>query len=127
MSSPLKVLRKIMGDRQGTETRGIPCADQLFRSIFRSMPERPQGPPKMNAQEITSLVEQYFDSPKEHKKEAAKLVDSLVKAIETANYQYFVLDKPTVSDYDFDLLVKALENLEAAFPEFRRKDSPTYR
>lgn len=43
------------------------------------------------------------------------------------NYNYYVLDKPTISDYDFDLKLKELEKLEAENPEFSDSNSPTKR
>ncbi|MBK5208425.1 MAG: NAD-dependent DNA ligase LigA [Flavobacteriaceae bacterium] len=43
------------------------------------------------------------------------------------NYNYYVLDKPTISDYDFDLKLKELEKLEAEYPEFSDSNSPTKR
>ncbi|MFA5297042.1 MAG: NAD-dependent DNA ligase LigA [Lutibacter sp.] len=43
------------------------------------------------------------------------------------NYNYYVLDKPTISDYDFDLKLKELEKLESEYPEFSDLNSPTKR
>jgi DNA ligase (NAD+) len=40
-------------------------------------------------------------------------------------FSYYVLDKPTISDLDFDKLLKELELLEANFPHLRESDSPT--
>ena len=34
------------------------------------------------------------------------------------NHQYFVLDNPSVSDYEYDMLLKELKELEEAHPEF---------
>ena len=41
------------------------------------------------------------------------------------NYEYHVLDKPTISDYEYDRLFNELLNLETSYPEFYDKNSPT--
>ncbi|MEO8772944.1 MAG: NAD-dependent DNA ligase LigA, partial [Gelidibacter sp.] len=43
------------------------------------------------------------------------------------NYNYYVLDQPSVSDYDFDLKLKELQVLEDQYPEFADEHSPTRR
>ena len=43
------------------------------------------------------------------------------------NYNYYVLDNATISDYEFDMKLKALQDLEAAHPEFYDANSPTLR
>lgn len=43
------------------------------------------------------------------------------------NYNYYVLDNPTISDYDFDIKLKELQALEEAHPEFYDPNSPTLR
>lgn len=43
------------------------------------------------------------------------------------NYNYYVLDNPSVSDYEFDMKLKALQKLEAEHPEFYDANSPTLR
>jgi len=47
--------------------------------------------------------------------------------LHTHNYNYYVLDNPTISDYEFDLKLKELENLEVEYPEFFDPNSPTQR
>ena len=44
-----------------------------------------------------------------------------------ANYQYYVLDHPTMSDFDFDRALRRLTELESAHPELLTPDSPTQR
>ncbi|MGE5631758.1 MAG: NAD-dependent DNA ligase LigA [Caulobacteraceae bacterium] len=56
-----------------------------------------------------------------------KRVDELTKLINKYNYSYYVLDKPEVSDYEFDLLMRELIELETTFPGLKRADSPTQR
>ncbi|UII75585.1 NAD-dependent DNA ligase LigA [Flagellimonas sp. HMM57] len=43
------------------------------------------------------------------------------------NYNYYVLDEPTISDYEFDVKLKSLQELEQAHPEFYDATSPTLR
>ncbi|GAL88606.1 NAD-dependent DNA ligase LigA [Jejuia pallidilutea] len=43
------------------------------------------------------------------------------------NYNYYVLDNPTISDFDFDIKLKELQALEEAHPEFYDANSPTQR
>ncbi len=43
------------------------------------------------------------------------------------NHNYYILDKPTISDYEFDILLKELQALEDAHPEFFDANSPTQR
>lgn len=44
-----------------------------------------------------------------------------------ANRRYYVDNAPTLSDYEFDMLMKELEDLEKEYPELRTPDSPTQR
>ena len=44
-----------------------------------------------------------------------------------ANYRYYVLDDPTMADYEYDKLLRELETLESAHPELVTPDSPTQR
>lgn len=43
------------------------------------------------------------------------------------NYNYYVLDQPTITDFEFDQLLKELNDLETAHPEFFDENSPTQR
>ncbi|HYE83721.1 MAG TPA: NAD-dependent DNA ligase LigA [Clostridia bacterium] len=56
-----------------------------------------------------------------------KKVDELIKLINKHSYNYYVLDKPEISDYEFDMLMKELIELENTFPALKRADSPTQR
>src|SRR5205807_7826428 len=51
----------------------------------------------------------------------------LRRLIERANYAYYVLDKPEMSDAEYDRLFRELQELEATHPELRTPDSPTHR
>ena len=52
---------------------------------------------------------------------------SLRKKLHNHNYRYYVLDDPLISDYDFDTMLKELNDLEKSNPEFFDKNSPTQR
>ena len=54
-----------------------------------------------------------------------KRIDELIKLLKLYNYQYYVLDNPTIQDEEYDSLIRELETLELAHPEAVRKDSPT--
>lgn len=54
-------------------------------------------------------------------------IDILSKEIEQHNYNYYVLDKPTISDYEFDQLLEKLIALEKEHPEFLSSNSPSQR
>lgn len=54
-------------------------------------------------------------------------IQSLRQELEQANYEYYVLDNPSMSDYDFDHKLRRLEDLEARHPELVTPDSPTQR
>ncbi|HEX6063311.1 MAG TPA: hypothetical protein VFZ04_03775, partial [Longimicrobiales bacterium] len=47
--------------------------------------------------------------------------------LETANYEYYVLDAPRMSDAEFDGLLRELKEIERAHPELQSPDSPTLR
>ena len=51
----------------------------------------------------------------------------LTKLLNEANYQYYVLDDPKMPDFEYDRLLRELENLEAQYPQFRCPDTPTQR
>ncbi len=59
----------------------------------------------------------------EERLELRALREELIRA----GYEYYVLDAPTMSDYDYDRKYRRLEKLEAAFPEEITPDSPTQR
>ena len=52
---------------------------------------------------------------------------SLTKVLNQHNYNYYVLNNPTISDFEFDKMLEELTDLEKRFPEFRQPDSPTMR
>ena len=54
-------------------------------------------------------------------------IQELRAVLKEANRQYYIEDSPTLTDYEFDMLLKELEALEKKYPEFIVKDSPTQR
>ncbi|MFU8843557.1 MAG: NAD-dependent DNA ligase LigA [Bacteroidales bacterium] len=54
-------------------------------------------------------------------------INELTKLLNEHNYKYYVLAKPSISDYAFDILLKELEQLELSYPELADPDSPTKR
>jgi len=54
-------------------------------------------------------------------------IDALREKIERHNYNYYVLSKPEISDFEFDRLLEELAQLEARHPEYSDPNSPTQR
>ena len=54
-------------------------------------------------------------------------IEELTALLTEAGYRYYVLDNPTMPDFEYDRLLRELENLEKAHPEFAAVDSPTKR
>lgn len=61
------------------------------------------------------------------KDEAMQRIEELTEIIEKHNHSYYVMDNPTVSDYEYDMLMQELKELEAEYPEFVLPSSPTQR
>lgn len=59
--------------------------------------------------------------------DAEKRAKELSALLEKYSYQYYVLDNPEISDYEFDMLMQELKAIEEEFPELIRPDSPTQR
>ena len=60
------------------------------------------------------------------KEQAKKEIEQLRKEINDANYKYYVLAKPDISDFEFDKKLEKLAKLEKEFPEFDDPNSPTH-
>lgn len=54
-------------------------------------------------------------------------ITRLRREIESHNHSYYVENAPTVSDHDYDMMMKRLEELEKDYPEWDDPDSPTHR
>ena len=61
------------------------------------------------------------------KEEARLRIATLSDELEQHNYNYYILAKPTISDYEFDMKLEELGRLEKEFPEFLSPSSPTQR
>ncbi|MGE0762896.1 MAG: NAD-dependent DNA ligase LigA [Bdellovibrionales bacterium] len=61
------------------------------------------------------------------KKSPSQQIEELRQAIRHHDRCYYVLDRPEISDYDYDQLFGGLQKLEAEYPEFLTPDSPTQR
>ena len=59
--------------------------------------------------------------------EIQKRMDELVELLNDANYRYYVLDNPQMPDFEYDHLLRELEDLERDYPQLAREDSPTRR
>ena len=54
-------------------------------------------------------------------------MEQLCKELNEHNYNYYVLDNPTISDFEYDRMLRELEDLEKVHPELVEPDSPTQR
>ena len=61
------------------------------------------------------------------KDEARQRIAELSETLERHNYNYYILAQPTISDYEFDMMLEELARLEKEFPEFLSPASPTQR
>jgi len=59
------------------------------------------------------------------------IIENKIKALREAlrqhNYSYYVLDEPSISDYEFDIRLKELQELETKHPEYFDPNSPSQR
>ena len=56
-----------------------------------------------------------------------KQIKTLTEELRQHNYNYYVLDRPTIDDFEFDMKLKQLQELENAHPELADENSPTKR
>lgn len=54
-------------------------------------------------------------------------IEELRRQLNRYNYEYYVLDSPTIEDRQFDILMRELEDLEKQYPQFLSPNSPTQR
>lgn len=59
--------------------------------------------------------------------EIKRRMDELINILNEANYNYYILDNPTISDQEFDKYLRELIELEMEYPFLKREDSPTVR
>ncbi|HTI14277.1 MAG TPA: NAD-dependent DNA ligase LigA [Dictyobacter sp.] len=90
------------------------------------MPDIQEEQPQLNTQEQENSSQLTLDQVADN--EEAKLdtyVSELRHKIEEANYQYYVLDNPTLTDVEYDQLLIELQRIEKEHPEFQTPESPT--
>ncbi len=68
---------------------------------------------------------EFKDIAKISKEEAKEEIEALGDGIEYRNYLYYVKNQPTISDAAYDRLLRRLQELKKAYPEFQSADSPT--
>lgn len=56
-----------------------------------------------------------------------KRIDEIINILNKANYDYYTLDKPTITDQEYDRYMQELIKLENEYPNLKRDDSPTQR
>lgn len=66
-----------------------------------------------------------FDFLSMKKNEAKHRIEELTRILRAHNHSYYVLNNPTVSDFEYDLLMHELDTLEKLYPEYLSPDSPT--
>ncbi len=59
--------------------------------------------------------------------QAKERMQWLTQILNDANYKYYVLDNPTMPDFEYDHLLRELEDLEREYPQWMASDSPTLR
>ncbi len=67
------------------------------------------------------------EKKKEKKMTEELRIQELRKVLHEHNYRYYVLNEPSISDYDFDQLMRELQDLEALHPEMADPNSPSQR
>jgi DNA ligase (NAD+) len=70
--------------------------------------------------QLKNILENFMDSVK-------KKIEELSKQLDEHNYNYYVLSKPVISDFEFDKLLEELIKLEKEYPEYLSPDSPSQR
>ena len=59
--------------------------------------------------------------------DALRKIKELTNRLNQYSYEYYVLDAPTIDDYDFDMQMRELQVLEQQHPDLIQPDSPTQR
>ena len=60
-----------------------------------------------------------------NEKEAQQKITELSEILRYHNKRYYVDDSPEIEDFEYDAMMRQLEELEAQFPQFKAPDSPT--
>ena len=59
--------------------------------------------------------------------EIKERIQLLTQQLNDANYRYYVLDDPRIADFEYDSMLRDLEDLEKEYPEYADPNSPTQR
>ena len=59
--------------------------------------------------------------------QAKKRIEELRKRLQEYNYSYYVKSEPSISDFEYDLLINELQTLEKKFPQLNDENSPSRR
>ena len=81
----------------------------------------------MYTKDQTKKLQAETESLVKKKNIGIKDIDSLRNVLRFHEYRYYILNDPLISDYEYDQLYKALENIEKENPDLITKDSPTQR
>ena len=54
-------------------------------------------------------------------------IEEIINILNEANYNYYVLDNPTITDQEYDRYMQELIKLEEKYPELKKENSPTSR
>lgn len=73
---------------------------------------------------ITIFIDNFFE---QMSKQIEERISLLREELREHNYNYYVLDNATISDYEFDIKLKELQKLEEQFPQYYDENSPTQR
>ncbi|MDZ4677336.1 MAG: NAD-dependent DNA ligase LigA [Oligoflexia bacterium] len=82
---------------------------------------------QMTSKEVLKKITSLECTPKKHNEDAQKLMEQLASDLDDHNYKYHTLDRPVISDFEYDQLLKALEKLEELYPTLKSIDSPVQR
>src|SRR5215471_84335 len=77
-------------------------------------------------QQLQKLSTSLLSFVKEHPPKKAQL-EELREVLRFHEYRYAILNDPLISDFEYDMLYKALEKIEAEHPDLVTSDSPTQR
>lgn len=86
-----------------------------------------QDTPNEQNQSNDGTVPSLEQTGKSEEEQLAAYVAALRHRIEEANYQYYVLDNPVLTDAEYDELMRELQRIEGEHPELQSPDSPTQR
>ncbi len=82
---------------------------------------------QLSMRDLFSDIEQDISENTNSNNEIEAQIKALRKELDEHNYKYYVLAKPTISDFEFDRKMRQLQDLEEAYPQFFDPNSPTQR